>query len=416
MDKIVFPGNLEFVKKALSWASQQKYAVGLNNHNPNFPLLGFPNQIAVSNGNVLVYDRADLRKDSTYFGFISYDYKNEIEALASNNPAYIHFPDFFFFEPEVLLEFVEDEIHIYAQDPHLIYKNIETCTLEVQWQLSQEVPIQPLTTRALYLQQVAEIINDIHKGNIYEVNYCVGFRAQNVVIDPVAVYHKLTKQSPTPFACFVKYEEQFLMCASPERYFKVQDGKVVSQPIKGTSKVTDLNNVGLEIDKLQQSPKERNENVMIVDLVRNDLSKVSVAGTVKVDELFGVYRFSNLYQMISTISGVLEEGNGVVEVLEASFPMGSMTGAPKYKAMQLIEKYENFKRNIYSGTVGYIKPNGDADFNVVIRSLFYDRAALQLSFAVGSGITALSDPIQEYDECMLKAENMIKTLELTVDS
>lgn len=408
MDRVLFHIDSAFVPKALFWASRQRYAVALNNHNPDFPLQGFPNQIAISNGDALVLNAKDLRQDIAYYGYISYDYKNEIEALYSENPSYIHFPDFFFFESEVLLEFVENQVYISSKDPHSVFEHIQACLLETDSAL--QVQVKPLTPREMYLQYVSEIIDHIHRGNIYEVNYCVGFCASEVVVDPVLVYHRLVAQSPTPFACFVKYEEQFLMCASPERYFKIQDNKVVSQPIKGTGRVQDVNNVHQEISKLKESAKERNENVMIVDLVRNDLSKVCVPGTVKVDELFGVYRFSNLYQMISTVSGVLEEGRGVVEVLEASFPMGSMTGAPKYKSMQLIEQYENFRRNIYSGAVGYIKPNGDADFNVVIRSLFYDRSKKQLSFAVGSGITAMSNPVQEYEECMLKAENMMKAV------
>jgi para-aminobenzoate synthetase component 1 len=343
-----------------------------------------------------------------YYGFVSYDYKNRIEALSSNNPSHIHFPDFFFFEPEILLEFVDKEVIIKATAPEQVFKIIQETTFET----AQETALRPeaLTSRDQYLNDIKQIIDHIKKGNIYEVNYCVSFRAEGVRRSAIEIYQHLIRLSPTPFACFVKHEDQYLICASPERYFKLSGNKLISQPIKGTRRVADLANVEAERKILYESSKERNENVMIVDLVRNDLSKVCKPGTVKVDELFGVYQFSQLFQMISTISGSLEEGLNCLDVLDATFPMGSMTGAPKYMSMQLIEEYENFKRNIYSGTVGYILPNGDADFNVVIRSIFYDASSQQLSFAVGSGITALSQPEQEYAECLLKAENMMRAL------
>lgn len=397
----------DFEQRAQVWASQQKHAVVLNNFNPLYPLGGFPKKIAVNN-NTGVYERESIFLGREYYGFVSYDYKNRIEALSSNNPSHIRFPDFFFFEPEILLEFVDKDVIIKADKPEQIFRAIQ----ETELKATQETELRPeaLTSRNQYLSDLKEIIDHIKKGNIYEVNYCVSFKAEEVRCSAIAIYQHLIRLSPTPFACFVKHEDQYLICASPERYFKLRGTKLVSQPIKGTRRVSDLANVEAERKILHESSKERNENVMIVDLVRNDLSKVCTPGTVKVEELFGVYQFSQLFQMISTISGSLEEGLNWLDVLDATFPMGSMTGAPKYMSMQLIEAYENFKRNIYSGTVGYILPNGDADFNVVIRSIFYDASTLQLSFAVGSGITALSQPELEYAECLLKAENIMRAL------
>jgi para-aminobenzoate synthetase component 1 len=253
----------------------------------------------------------------------------------------------------------------------------------------------------------------ILRGDCYEINFCQEFYAENTIIQPLEVYKKLVDLSPNPFACYYKLNHQFLLCASPERYVKKEDNQIISQPIKGTSK---RNNQNSEVDiqhktTLQNSTKDKSENVMVVDLVRNDLSKICTEGSVKVIELFGIYSFPQVHQMISTISGELKPNTNFAQVLEATFPMGSMTGAPKLKVMQLTEQYEQTKRGIYSGCVGYIAPNGNFDFNVVIRSIMYNATNQYLSYQVGGGITFYSVPEQEYEECLVKAEAMKKVLE-----
>ena len=349
-----------------------------------------------------------IEQGKEYYGFVSYDYKNHLENLQSEHTALINFPDFFFFEPETVIMIEDLEVLVYSDVADQVFDEI-TC-MELDPAAILPIEPKPLTTKLQYISHMEELVAHIHRGDIYEMNYCVAFSAEQVTIDPARLYYRLMSQSEVPFACMVKYHTQYLLCASPERYFKTEGNRVVSQPIKGTARVKDLSNTHQERLQLQQSAKERNENVMIVDLVRNDLSKICEAGTVKVEELYGVYQFGHLYQMISTISGLLPAGKTWMDVLEATFPMGSMTGAPKYKSMQLIESCENFKRNIYSGTVGHIAAGGDADFNVVIRSIFYDYSVLRLSFAVGSGITALSNADQEYEECLLKAESILRIL------
>lgn len=162
--------------------------------------------------------------------------------------------------------------------------------------------------------------------------------------------------------------------------------------------------------ELQLSAKDQSENVMVVDLVRNDLSKVCEDKTVKVDELFGIYSYPQVHQMISTISGQVKEGVSFSQIVEATFPMGSMTGAPKHRVMQLIDEFEESSRGIFSGSVGYIDDQGDFDFNVVIRSMMYNAATGYLSYQVGSGITFYSDPEKEWDECLLKGEAIKKVL------
>jgi para-aminobenzoate synthetase component 1 len=154
------------------------------------------------------------------------------------------------------------------------------------------------------------------------------------------------------------------------------------------------------------------ENLMIVDLVRNDLAKSSKPGSVKVEELFGIYSFKQLHQMISTVSSIKRENVDPVEVIKNAFPMGSMTGAPKIRAMELIEKYETTKRGVYSGASGYFTPEMDFDFNVLIRSIFYNDTANKLSFQVGSAITYDADPEYEYKECLLKAKAIFEILGL----
>ena len=163
-------------------------------------------------------------------------------------------------------------------------------------------------------------------------------------------------------------------------------------------------------NELKNSEKDKSENVMITDLVRNDLSKTAQKSSVKVEELFGVYSFERVHQMITTISSVIDKKYDFIDLLESCFPMGSMTGAPKLKAMQLIEEYETTKRSIYSGAFGYISPYQDFDFNVVIRSILYDKISSYISVLVGGAITINSDEEQEYEECLIKAQALINVL------
>jgi len=258
---------------------------------------------------------------------------------------------------------------------------------------------------------VKNIQHHISIGDVYEMNYCIEFFAQNLNISPIQLYEKLNEVSPTPFSAFLKYHDKSLICASPERYLKKEGRRLISQPIKGTS-ARDPNPFidKANIEYLKTSEKERSENIMITDLVRNDLSRVAKQGRVKVEELCGVYSFRQVHQMISTISAEMDERYSWVDAIKATFPMGSMTGAPKVSAMKLIERYEDTKRGLYSGSVGYVTPEGDFDFNVVIRSMLYNQKKGYLSFMVGSAITALSEPEKEYEECLVKASAIMKVL------
>jgi para-aminobenzoate synthetase component 1 len=256
-----------------------------------------------------------------------------------------------------------------------------------------------------YIQTIQEIQKHIQRGDIYEINFCQEFYVKNAEIDPLMVFIALNNLSPTPFANYFKINNLFIISATPERFLSRRGNKLISQPIKGTSsRNTDAKRDEMQKDELLKNEKERAENVMIVDLVRNDLTKSAKPGTVRVEELFGIYSFKQVHQMISTVVCEADEKLSNTGIIANTFPMGSMTGAPKIRAMQLAEKYERSKRGVYSGAVGYFAPNGDFDFNVVIRTILYNAQQKYLSFHVGSAITLDSDPEKEYEECLLKGK------------
>jgi para-aminobenzoate synthetase component 1 len=267
-------------------------------------------------------------------------------------------------------------------------------------------------SREEYISKIKALQVHILRGDCYEINFCQEFFAAGAELEPFAVFEQLMALSPNPFSALYRLNERFLLCASPERFLARKGARVISQPIKGTIQrhLTDKAADDALKDSLRQSAKEQAENVMVVDLVRNDLTRICKPATVSVDELFGIYSFPQVHQMISTVSGELREDVSFSQIIEATFPMGSMTGAPKYRVMQLIDAYEPSARGIFSGSVGYKRPGGDFDFNVVIRSIMYNQSTAALSYQVGSGITFYSDAEREWEECMLKAEAIRKVL------
>jgi para-aminobenzoate synthetase component 1 len=221
----------------------------------------------------------------------------------------------------------------------------------------------------------------------------------------------LNEISNAPFSAFVKVNGAVIICASPERFIKKAGHQLVSQPIKGTAPrgSTPQEDAALK-GGLLNNEKELSENVMITDLVRNDLSKHAARNTVKVDELFGIYSYTQVHQMISTVSAQLNNESDYINAIKDAFPMGSMTGAPKIMAMKLIEQHEQMKRGLYSGALGYIEPNNNYDFNVLIRSIFINSTNNKAQFCVGSAITSDANAEDEYRECLLKAAAMLKVL------
>lgn len=324
-------------------------------------------------------------------GGLGYDLKNETEDLSSSNKDQLLFPDLFFFSPKHLLLLKGDVLHIISADAENILTEIAATEI-IAFESSLELTITHGFNEKEYIQTVNRLKAEISAGNIYEINFCIEFFSESALINPIHVYEKLSINSPTPFASYFKWFDDFIMGASPERFLAKRGNKLISQPIKGTSKRSANTDEDLKSKiELENHPKERQENVMIVDLVRNDLTKSAKPGTVKVEELFGVYSFTQVHQMISTVVCEVNDDTSVIEILKNTFPMGSMTGAPKIKAMQLIEEYERTKRGMYSGALGYISPNNDFDFNVVIRSILYNASSQYLSFQTGSAITFASD-------------------------
>ncbi|MFI5218194.1 MAG: anthranilate synthase component I family protein [Bacteroidia bacterium] len=348
------------------------------------------------------------------FGFISYDFKNEIEKLSSSNSDNIQMPLLHFFVPEFVLLKQNKEQIIICQGKQKVSeeKIIENILNHKEKKIqSPSFHLYQKITKTKYLDTVEKIKQHIQFGDVYELTYCQEFFADKVIVWPANVYASLNMISPSPMSCYYKLGDKYLVSSSPERFLRKKGQRLYSQPVKGTAP-RGKNTREDERMKLQlfNDEKERAENVMIVDLVRNDLSKVSKRGSVKVEELFGTYSFSTVHQMISTISCELKSEIDFTDIIKATFPMGSMTGAPKVRAMQLIEEYEATKRGLFSGTVGYISPAGDFDFSVIIRSLLYNAANRCLSLMVGSAITAKSDPVSEYNECLLKADAAIEAL------
>ncbi|PKQ64573.1 aminodeoxychorismate synthase, component I [Labilibaculum manganireducens] len=358
----------------------------------------------------------DFAKD-WWFGYLGYDLKNEIENLSSDNQDGLDLPQMNFFRPRwvflldvdtLLVHYFEEEFS--EEDIYNLVMNIQNISVPKEKEVTV-AEIKSRISREEYLKAIRQLKEHIRIGDIYEVNFCQEFYAEDTYIRPRQMFRKLMKVSPTPYSCFYRMGEKYLLSASPERYLKKVGRKIISQPIKGTAK----RGANEEEDKLIKEnlfsdAKERAENIMIVDLVRNDLSRTAAKDSVIVEELCGIYTFPQVHQMISTIVSELKEDVHFVEAIRQTFPMGSMTGAPKVRAMKLIEKYESTKRGLFSGAVGYITPDGDFDFNVVIRSIQYNAMNHYLSFMVGGAITMQSNPEKEYEECMLKAKAIVKVL------
>ncbi|QJD94801.1 anthranilate synthase component I family protein [Mucilaginibacter robiniae] len=343
-------------------------------------------------------------------GFLGYDLKNEIEHLTSKNSDYLHFPDLYFFAPQHLLMIKDNQVQINTQNAEAVWRDINQQEL-IQDNIALDIHLQSRFSKQEYLDAFAQIKQYINRGDIYVTNFCQEFYAEGANINPLQLFTALHHLSPNPFTCFFKHYQQYILCASPERFLAKREHQLISQPIKGTAKRCATSEEDQRIiNCLRNSIKEQQENVMIVDLVRNDLTKSAQPGSVKVEELFGIYSFRQVHQMISTVTCTLQDNIPAVEVLKNTFPMGSMTGAPKLKAMQLMEQQERTRRGIYSGTIGYFAPDDDFDFNVVIRSLLYNEANRYLSFQVGSAITHDAVAEQEYDECLLKAKAILQVL------
>ena len=427
--------NIEqFKAQLLSWSQQFDDVVWLDSNNYNQTHSKFDAVLAVDAFTCIQTDyHTGFEKLKAYqnnlndwvFGYLTYDLKNDVEDLSSNNFDGLGFPDLYFFQPKKLFLFKDNQVEIqylnYVGDEleadlkDIENRNVISSDFEDNQnciEKSNDIKIKLRIHKDEYFEKINSMLAHIHRGDIYEANFCQEFYAENTIINPLETYNKLNSISNPPFATFLKCQDKYLLSASPERYLQKNGNTVISQPIKGTAKrsLDDDEDKVLKTNLLNDD-KERSENIMIVDLVRNDLSKTAIKGSVEVEELCKIYTFDQVHQMVSTVRSKVEDGANPIDIIQSTFPMGSMTGAPKISAMKIIEDLEETKRGLYSGTVGYFSPEGDFDFNVVIRSILYNETKRYVSYSVGGAITAKSNPLKEYEECLVKAKAMRTVLE-----
>ncbi|MES2060909.1 MAG: anthranilate synthase component I family protein [Bacteroidota bacterium] len=409
-----------FKQKALAWAAKFNTLCYLDSNSFNDPYGKFDTLIAIGAKAELIANAGDAFAQLSAFrdsnpgwitGFFGYDLKNETENLQSNNADHLKFPDLYFFAPEILISIKGNTVEIIGDNWEGILDVPEERLELSRGELQPVINLQPRFSRTEYIKTVEQIQQHIARGDIYVTNFCQEFYAENTQIEPLSIFQNLNSLSPTPFSTFFKWNGNYIICASPERFLAKRGSKLISQPIKGTAR-RDANEAIDQslINELRNHPKELQENVMIVDLVRNDLTHSAKPGTVKTEELYGIQSFKQVHQMVSTVVCELRDDVSAVEAVKNTFPMGSMTGAPKISAMQLMEQYERSKRGVYSGAVGYFSPDDDFDFNVVIRTLLYNSTKKYLSFHVGSAITYHANAGSEYEECLLKAKAILEVL------
>jgi para-aminobenzoate synthetase component 1 len=416
----------EFKHQLLIWSQQFDDVVWLDSNNYEQNYSNYDAVLAVDALTSIKTDYHDafaqLKDYQTQtkdwiFGYLTYDLKNAVENLNSDNFDGLEFPDLYFFQPKKLFFFKGNQVEIqYLKMVDVEFesdlKNIRHCEEVRRSNLSKDIKIKLRIHKDEYFEKINNMLAHIHRGDIYEANFCQEFYAENTEINPLETYNKLNSISNPPFATFLKCNDKYLLSASPERFLKKVGNILISQPIKGTAKRSlDIKEDKKLKEELLQNEKERSENIMIVDLVRNDLSKTALKGTVEVEELCKIYSFDQVHQMISTVKSKVEGATHPIDIIKSTFPMGSMTGAPKISAMKIIEALEETKRGLYSGAVGYISPTGDFDFNVVIRSILYNETKKYVSYSVGGAITSKSDPLKEYEECLVKAKAMRQVLE-----
>ncbi|TDY12553.1 aminodeoxychorismate synthase component I [Meridianimaribacter flavus] len=418
----------QYKQKLLHWSQQFREVVWLDTNAFNTQYSTFDAVLAVDAITSIQTDYENAFKalkdyqtqtNDWIFGYLTYDLKNDVEHLTSRNFDGLQFPELFFFQPKKLFLFKDDVVEVrylnfVSDELDVDLKTIDAIDVSntVEEPQTENIKIKLRIHKDDYFNKVNTMLKHIHRGDIYEANFCQEFYAEDTLIQPLNIYNKLNAISKPPFATFLKLDDKYLLSASPERYLKKEGTTIVSQPIKGTAKRSkDKDEDDRLKTELAKDEKERSENIMIVDLVRNDLSQTATKGSVEVKELCKVYSFEQVHQMISTVTSQIESTTHPVDVIATTFPMGSMTGAPKISAMKIIETLEETKRGLYSGAVGYFTPQGDFDFNVVIRSILYNQSNQYVSYSVGGAITAKSDPLKEYEECLIKAKAMREVLE-----
>lgn len=415
-----------FKQKMLSWANQFNIFCFLDNNDYTFETPAFNCILAVD-----AVQSVQLQKNKAFpqlkafaqahssdwlFGHLGFGLKNELEHLPNTTLAdNIHFGLGYFFVPAMLIQMENNQVSICSTklSAENIFSEINTFEIKKTSISAGKINIQHSLNKEEYLQRLQLLQTHIKKGDCYEINFCQHFFVENISINPLQLFTQLQQSSPTPFAALYKLNDKYCICASPERYLKKQGNMLISQPMKGTSKrfLEDKTKDEESAKQLLNSEKERAENIMVVDLVRNDFSKICAKGSVEVEELCGLYSFPKVHQMVSTVVGKLPTDQHWVDAISATFPMGSMTGAPKKRVLELIDMVEPIERGLFSGAIGYVSPEQNMDFNVVIRSVFYNHSNQYLSFYAGGGITHKSIPEEEYEESILKTAAIAEALQ-----
>lgn len=345
-------------------------------------------------------------------GYFRYDLKDALEQLHPRLKAEPDQDPSRWWTPRWVLEWNKGELLLHCSEHDRASGEALVEALHApaaEGQVSAPANWTACTTRSEYLERAGTLLDHIQRGDIYEVNYCTTRLAQLPNWDPFTAFGELLRKSGAPFAGFMRMEEQFTLCASPERYLAFEGDRIVGQPMKGTrprsqDPVEDMRLA----EELASDNKERSENIMALDVMRHDLARIAASGTVHVDELCGVHSYAQVHQMVSTVSARSRSGISQGDAARSAFPMASMTGAPKFRAMQLIDAAEDRARGLFSGSLGFFAPDGTADLNVVIRTVLYNATTGLASLSTGSALTAQCDPQLEWEECELKARSVIQ--------
>lgn len=352
------------------------------------------------------------------FGWMGYDLKNSFLPVdgAFENP--LGLPDLAWWEPQTVIKWnAKDaagtaEVVQGAKDSELALMGLDAVkSTEVTQEVMAAEEMVWSWKKEEYLSQYGKVIDLIQAGDVYELNLCQTLWGSAPSTDSWPIFTKLAAKTKAPFSSYMQCGDFRVMSGSPERFLKREGNTLISQPIKGTVARGKTAEEDLELkQKLANSEKDRAENIMITDLVRNDLSRVAVRGSVEVSELCGIHTFETVHQMISEIRCETTPETGLSNILKATFPMGSMTGAPKISAINNIDAIEKMGRGVYSGSVGYVDPSGNFDLNVLIRSLFHNASTEKIQASVGGAITSLSDGEEELKECHIKAQALIESV------
>ncbi|HLW40449.1 MAG TPA: chorismate-binding protein [Brumimicrobium sp.] len=379
-------------------------------NNKDFTLLAFDAITCFEGDDVDALDAfLNRHKEDYRFGFVSYTSHNH----PSNKKDKIGFPKIGFFVPRYVVEIDKKGTLTYLKGNKNGYssRKIDGFLNHSKGESRNQVQLESQLTQSEYLTQINALQADMNREKVGVVVFCQEFYAEKQEINPKTTYFQLNQKSKSPFSCFVQWNEKYVLSASPERFIKKEGTKLITQPIKGTAKrgKTQEEDEAFK-NRLLSSEKEIEENTLVVEGIKNDLMQVAKKETVDVESFSQIHSFETVHQLISTISAEIEPETSFGTILKTVFPMGSMVGFPKEKALKLLDKYEAFNRGLYSGTIGYIQPNGNFDFNVVIRSILYDDENKTIICPVGGGITLQSSPEDEYNECLIKLNVLQDTL------